>query len=189
MPIEIECKVRVESHEPVRASLREAGALYVGRVMETNRIMDRDDRSLARAGCGLRIRSIEVLDGEGPGPTLTFKGPRKPGGAFKRRAEWEVAVDNAAALATILDALGYRDQIVYEKRRETWRLADCQVELDEVPSLGRFVEIEGPDEETIASALAELQLGGAARISESYVGLLAARTGGVCDSPPSIRFN
>ncbi len=188
MPIELECKVRVDSQDPVRARLRETGALYVGRVLETNRILDRHDRFLARAGCGLRIRAINVLDGDGPAPTLTFKGPRQPGTTFKRRDEHEVAVQDPSALAKILDTLGYRDQIVYEKRRETWHMGVCHVELDELPTLGRFVEIEGPDEATITSALVALGLGDAPRISKSYVALLVPHAGRSGDSPLVIRF-
>jgi adenylate cyclase class IV len=94
--IELECKVAVDSHEPVRTWLREAGAKYVGRVLETNRLFDRADRSLMSGGCGLRVRSVEILDGAGPQSTLTLKGPLQAG-VYKRREEIEVAVGDGEA--------------------------------------------------------------------------------------------
>src|SRR5919106_1411465 len=53
-------------------------------------------------------------------------------------------VADADALAAILEALGYRPALVYEKRRETWRAAGAEVVLDELP-FGLFVEIEGEE--------------------------------------------
>ena len=68
MPVELECKIRVASHAPLREKLRSAGARRVGSVMETNTLFDRPDCSLQRDGCGLRVRSTVVLDGEGRAP-------------------------------------------------------------------------------------------------------------------------
>lgn len=174
MPIELESKVRVSSHEPIQERLRASGATYIGRVLETNRILDREDGALREAGCGLRVRSITVLDGQCPGPTLTFKGPRQKS-AFKQREELEVSINDAKTMTAILVALGYRERIMFEKRRESWRLGECHVELDEVPLLGKFVEVEGPTETAIGSVLDQLELSDQDLISRGYVGMLAQR--------------
>jgi len=47
-------------------------------------------------------------------------------------------------LAAILEALGYRPALVYEKRRTTWRVAAAEVVFDELP-FGLFLEIEGEE--------------------------------------------
>ncbi|MCG8406109.1 MAG: class IV adenylate cyclase [Phycisphaerales bacterium] len=172
MPIELESKVRVPSHERVRAQLRAAGATYVGRVLETNHIFDREDGSLRRAGCGLRVRSIELLDGEGPGATLTFKGPRQKSG-FKRREELEVTIGDVGVMTSVLAALGYCKRLLFQKCRESWRMNDCLVELDEVPVFGTFVEVEGPSESVIISVLDRLELSNSELISAGYVSMLA----------------
>ncbi|MCB9853201.1 MAG: class IV adenylate cyclase [Phycisphaerales bacterium] len=185
MPVELEAKIPVESHDAVRNQLRTAGAEYVGKVLETNHLLDHTDCSLRDSGCGLRVRSIQILDGEGPGATMTFKGP-KQAGAFKQREEHETQIENADAALAILRGLGHTRELVFEKRRETWRLGDCTIELDEVPVLGRFVEIEGPSAASIQHIIDALHLDGSRNISDSYVAMLAAQAPDVPN--PEFRF-
>jgi adenylate cyclase, class 2 len=185
--IELECKVRVASLVAPREKLRATGARFVGRVLEENRLFDRPDEALRRAGCGLRVRTARALEDEGGkavgqglrsaaeggcAATLTYKGPRVPG-AFKQREEIEVEIGDAEAMGGILRALGYVERIMFEKRRESWLLGSCRVELDELPELGTFVEVEGPNEASIRAALAAIGLEALPSISESYVGMAA----------------
>lgn len=170
-PLEIEAKYAVGEHEPIRAKLRAAGATRVGCVIETNRFFDRADGFLQRSGCGLRVRGVSVVDGEPVSATITFKGPIRPG-AMKVRPEFEVTVGDAEQAAVLMDQLGFAEFFAFEKRRETWRVRDCSVELDEVPVIGRFVEIEGPDEASVNSVAATLGFAGAAVERTSYLGLL-----------------
>ena len=173
MPVELECKLRVERHDEVRSALEAAGAEFVGRVAETNTIFDSADGSLRRSERGLRVRSIEILEGRGPGPTLTYKGPRQ-GGPFKRREEIETGIGDVESAVAMLRALGYIERLVFEKRRETWRIGACIVELDEVPTLGRFVEIEGPDDGSIREVMDRIGLAGGEHIGDGYVTMLMA---------------
>jgi len=173
--MELECKLAVDSHEPVREALRNAKATRVGRVLEVNRLFDRTDGSLRAAGCGLRIRRVTILDGEGPGGSVTFKGPVRKG-AFKLREEIETPVADLDAMERLLVALGFKVHVAFEKRRETWRLGGCLVELDELPRIGEFVEIEGPDDASIQRVIEQLHLADAIQIRENYV-TLVARTG------------
>ena len=171
MPTELEAKFSVGAHEPVRDRLRELGARFVGRVMETNSIHDRPDGQLHKGGCGLRIRGIEMLAGEPQPATLTFKGPVEPS-AFKKRREIELPLTDADAMRRLLSAIGLVEVFRFQKDRESWRLDNCRVELDEVPRLGRFVEIEGPSEGEVRSAQKALGLADAKHITRGYVGLL-----------------
>ena len=168
MAIEIEMKVRVASHEPVRERLRALGGEFVALMLETNCIFDRPDRSLRRAGCGLRVRSSKVLEGMGGGVKITFKGPARSG-LFKTREEVEVKVDDADAAAAVLERLGFTRILKYEKRRERWRLEECIVELDEPARLGVFVEIEGPNDDAIRDVQRKLGLEELKHIGKSYV--------------------
>ena len=170
---ETEAKIRVDSHGPLRAHLRELGATFVSRVVETNRILDRPDASLRRRGCGLRIRSAVAEVGDDVPATLTGKGPVVPG-PFKSREEIELRIDDADAAADLLHLLGFVVILRYRKRRESWRLGDCRIELDEPPHLGLFVEIEGPDEAAIQSTRDALGLGDAPVERASYVRMLLA---------------
>ena len=171
MPMEIEAKFRVASHDGVRERLRGMNAECCGVVIETNVILDRADGSLRKAGCGLRVRSTQVADGSPGVATLTFKGPRKPG-PLKSREELEVTVGDGAMGERIMAACGFVTILSYEKRRESWIVGDCRVELDEPPHLGLFVEIEGPGEAAIAKVQTALGLGGEAHVRDSYVHML-----------------
>jgi len=187
MSVETELKTRVESHEAVRAQLARARAVFVRCVLETNRLFDDDDGRLYRDGCGLRVRSVEALDGDGGAATITFKGPRQSG-MYKVREELESAVGDPAAVCALLDRLGYRERIVFEKRRETWRLGDCTVELDTLPRLGCFVEIEGPDEAAVTDVASRIGLGDAGPIMDSYVSMVADLLGADGSKRMELRF-
>lgn len=185
MPVELEAKISIESHAPVRDALRNAGATYIGRVLETNHLLDREDNSLRDTGCGLRVRTTQVLDGSGPGATMTFKGPKQPG-AFKQREEHETQVADADAALAILRGLGNTRELVFEKRRETWRMNNCTIELDELPVLGCFVEVEGESAEAIEAILKIVGLNAAETISDSYVAMLANKAADSAN--PQFRF-
>ena len=171
VPLEIEAKFQVESHEPVREELRAAGATLVERGIETNEIFDQPDGSLRQRGFGLRIRSFHIEGGE-TRTTLTVKGPRLPG-PLKKREEVEAQVDDAARAGRFLEMLGFVRVLRFEKRRESWKLGPCRIELDEPPHIGLFVEIEGPDEAAIRAVQERLSLAGESHVQSSYVRMLA----------------
>lgn len=173
MSVEIELKLRVESHGPVRQRLKEVGAGFLEAVLETNHIYDRPDGLLRKRGCGLRMRSAVPLDGAASRATLTFKGPRLAT-TLKSREELEIGVSDAEALARMLEGIGFVRILRYEKRRESWELDGCRIELDEPARLGLFVEIEGPNERTILAVQGKLRLDHAREIPTSYVGMLVA---------------
>src|SRR4051794_27949706 len=56
MAVELEAKMSVESFDPVRAKLREAGATRVGDHFEVNTFFDTPSRTLTQAKHGLRLR-------------------------------------------------------------------------------------------------------------------------------------
>jgi adenylate cyclase class 2 len=163
MSTEIEAKFRIADPELFRQTLRRLGAAPLGKVLEVNRICDTPDRRLLGADCGLRIRTQEPLDCvslERSAPALlTYKGPRQPGvGNVKSRAEHETAIADADAALTILASLGFQPVIVYEKHREAWQLGSCEVSLDELPRLGWWLEVEGPNEPAVQAAIQQLGL-------------------------------
>ena len=173
MALEIEAKFRVASHEPVRERLMAEGARFLERVREQNEILDGPDAELQRRGCGLRIREKIDENGKSVGATVTYKGPRRPG-PLKSREEVEIHIDDAAAARRIFAGLGFNAVLSYEKRRESWRVDDCRVELDEPPHIGLFVEIEGPGEAAIRAVQEKLGLKSDDIEPESYVAMLMA---------------
>ncbi len=179
MAKEIELKVAVASHSEVLDALRAAGAEEAGTCVQTDRFFDTPDRSLLHGDRGLRIRRTETPadapSGAGEAGTLvTFKGPRRSPEGLKVRSEYETAIDDGQTLARIFEACGLEAMLTIQKRRRTWRLGGCAVELDELPVIGLFVEIEGPDEAAVEAVRERLGLGGEP-ITDSYVAMIAAR--------------
>ena len=89
---------------------------------------------------------------------VTYKGPRAVRGRAKSRREIETAVADPHAVEEMLKELGLAPCLVIQKRRSTYRLGGCLVELDELPLLGKFVEIEGPAARTIESVARQIGL-------------------------------
>lgn len=172
--LEIESKVRVEGHAETRRRLEALKAVFIGRYLETNHILDRADGSLRNADCGLRVRTMTTLQGVPAPPTLTYKGPRR-GGSLKTREEIELEIGSPDELLAVLKAVGFQTVVHYRKRRERWSYADCHIELDEVPMLGTFVEIEGESEAAVCQVQDRIGLGALAQVQQSYVHLLTAR--------------
>ena len=171
MALEIEAKLKVDSHDPVRERLIALGAVALGAVVEQNHILDRADGSLRAGGAALRVRRNDPVEAGAANVILTYKGPVQPG-QLKRREELEVGLADTDQALAVLRGLGFVEMLTYRKRRESYQLAGCRVELDEVPFLGRFVEIEGPDEQTITEVQEQLGLGALPHVARSYVNLL-----------------
>jgi adenylate cyclase, class 2 len=139
MGIEIEKKYRLArgDGEALRARLGKVGAEAVGvEEFEENTIYTGPGLDPARRVLRLRRKAGRAL--------FTFKEREASESTLKRQREEETEVADADALAAILDALGYRPALVYEKRRATWRVAGAEVVLDEL-SFGLFLEIEGAE--------------------------------------------
>ena len=173
MGAEIEAKMKVESFEDLRARLQRMGAQHVGAVVETNAFFDTPERRLLAGDQGLRLRrSLDPQSGHSV-HVITFKGPQAATGTLKNRLEIETEVADGDAARDLLQALGFQPTLSFEKRRETWKLDGCKIELDELPILGRFVEVEGPDEATVERVRAKLELNQLPPIKTGYITMLA----------------
>jgi adenylate cyclase class 2 len=93
-------------------------------------------------------------------------------GPLKSREEIEVEVSDPDAAASLVERLGYLRTLSFEKRRESWELEGCKVELDELPHLGKFVEIEGPDEASVMRVRERLGLASRPIVKSGYISLL-----------------
>jgi len=139
MPIEIEKKYRLtaKQRDEVRARLLEMGAKYEREEFEVNTLYTGEAIELGQAV--LRLRRIDDR------ALLTYKERVGTRTDIKEQLEMETGVDNPDALEFILEALGYYPALVYEKRRETWRLGATEIVIDELP-FGLFMEIEGEEQ-------------------------------------------
>jgi adenylate cyclase class 2 len=145
MGIEVEKKYRLTGEQagPLRRRLEAVGACSsAGAEFEENTIYTGPGLDPKRRVLRLRRKGARAI--------FTFKERGAGHSAIKRQREDETEVSDADALADILDALGYRPALIYEKRRETWQVGGAEVVLDELP-FGLFVEIEGEEDEILAA--------------------------------------
>jgi adenylate cyclase class 2 len=139
MPIEVEKKYRLTARQrdEVRVRLAEIGAVREGEEFEVNTLYNGDAVELNQAV--LRLRRIDER------ALLTYKERVGTRTDIKEQLEFETAIENPDAIEFILEALGYYPALVYEKRRETWRIEDTEIVVDELP-FGLFMEIEGEEQ-------------------------------------------
>ena len=167
MAYEIEAKLKCDRHEDLKKALKAAGAEFAGESVQQDIYLDDASGSIRTMDGALRIRQ------ESPGGRiqLTLKGPHEASN-LKKRAEVSIDISSVCDAEEIFAGLGYVRCITVEKKRSTWRLCDCDVALDELPLIGRFVEIEGPDETSVNKVQEMLGLAQLEHIPQSYAALI-----------------
>jgi adenylate cyclase, class 2 len=169
MYIEIEAKLKVDSFKGIEKKLKTLGAEFLRERLHTDAYFDDAKSSLRKSDSALRLR--HQLIGKKDQIVITYKGPRRKG-RFKQRQEIQFEVSDAELAEMFLAAIGYKKTLVYQKKRRAWHYRDCEIALDELPLLGKFVEIEGPGEKKIAAVQKKLGLEDLPHIHESYAVLM-----------------
>jgi adenylate cyclase, class 2 len=134
--IEVEKKFRLtkRQRDAVLKRLPEMGASLEGEEFEENTLYS--GAVLQSGSCVLRLRRVAG------NATLTYKKRFPSTSAIKQQREEETGVEDPEAMEAILVALGFTPALVYEKRRQTWRLGKTEIVIDVLP-FGLFMEIEG----------------------------------------------
>jgi adenylate cyclase class 2 len=146
MQQEIEVKFLDVDHDVIRAKLTELGAVceHPMRLMK-RAIIDYPDQRLqmsSDAGWGwVRIRD------EGDRTTCTYKFIAADGKDTTHEIEFTISSYEKAV--QLFEAIGLQKHAEQETKRETWRLNDVEVVLDEWPWIPPYIEIEGPTEAAI----------------------------------------
>ncbi len=172
MGTEIEAKLKVDSLQTAAEKLARLGAEFVQEQVQTDYYFDDAKTGLTKTDRCLRLRQQSADNQEKV--LLTYKGAKEKDN-FKKRQEVEIEVKDLDSTAKLLSALGYEQALVVEKKRRIWRLGSCRVCLDELPLLGSFLEIEGPDAEKIADVQSSLGLANLPHIPESYAKLMSEK--------------
>jgi len=137
--LETEVKFYLPNIDPVRTRMIDLGAVYKDRIFETNIRFEDPEKSLIKKKSLLRLRKDKKI-------TLTYKSePPFKDNQFKILQEFEVEVSDFDAMEHILKSLGFQEEQIYEKWRETYILDDTHLCLDTMP-YGDFIEIEGNKE-------------------------------------------
>jgi len=157
---ETEVKLHTPELEGMHDRLLAAGAvLTTARTLERNMRYENAERTLVKQGVVLRLRQDNTF-------RLTYKAPGKVASGIMTRDELEVEISDYDTMDAILQRLGFRPHMAYEKYRTTYHLYGAEIVLDEMP-FGNFMEIEG-DNETIERIIAELGLEKHRRVPHSY---------------------
>jgi adenylate cyclase class 2 len=157
---ELEMKFYISRRKELEMKLGTLGQVIAPRVYEVNLRFDTLDRSLTSAGKVLRLRRDTKV-------RITYKAGGSLEGGVNRRQELEFTVSDFDTAKALLEALGYQVYTIYEKYRTTYRMGNVEVVVDELPT-GDFLEIEGPDSESIRAAAKQIGLNWEAGILESY---------------------
>jgi len=174
MCVEIEAKLKVDSLPEVEQKLAELGAEFLAEQLQTDFLFDDSIATLTTTDRCIRLRRQSVAGSESF--FLTYKGAKEKSN-FKKRQEIEIEIKDAESTQKLLSALGYEKVLVVEKKRRLWRLGGCAVALDQLPLLGAFVEIEGPDDKTITDVQQSLGLTDLPHIAKSYAQLTKEERG------------
>ena len=143
MPIELEKKYRInrDQAELLATRLEALDAQRANSEFEVNTLYS--SPTLDLEGAILRLRRIDKR------AILTFKKRFSSPSSVKRQLEEETEVEDGDAMERILDRLGFKPSLIYEKRRETWKYHSTEIAIDELP-FGWFVEIEGDEADIVA---------------------------------------
>ena len=162
IPLEVEVKFYLSDKASFEDRLRRIGAvLERERTHEVNYRFDTPEMTLSRQHRVLRLRQ-DVAS------ILTYKGPSSSQDGVSVREEIEFEVSDFTAARQLLEAIGYKESVRYEKWRTIYILDDLEITLDEMP-FGNFTEIEGGDPLAIQHMSSKLALDWSTRITASYM--------------------
>jgi predicted adenylyl cyclase CyaB len=174
---EVELKCVVDDMPARRAQIEAAGGklVYAGRLVD--RRYDFPDRSMTVRDHVLRVRIYE--SGEARKAMLDWKGETRYEHGFKVREEVSTPAEDADALATILEMLGFVVTIQVDREIAQYELGDAVVRFEEYPEMDPLVEVEGTPE-AIEQAISLMGLPRTGFTSErltDFVARYEARTG------------
>ena len=161
--LETEVKFYLSDMDLIRTRMMNLGAVFKHRHFETNIRFEDAKKSLIQKKSLLRLRKDNKI-------TLTYKTePPFKDNQFKTLQEFEVEVSDFDTMEHILKSLGFQEEQVYEKWRETYVFGDTHLCLDTMP-YGDFLEIEGK-KESIQQLVSQIGLLWEKRILLNYLAI------------------
>lgn len=145
MTTEIEAKWLNVDPEMLREALKELEAERVHSEMLMRRMnFDFPDKRLQKIGGWARVRD------EGFRVTMSYK--QLNDRTLHGTKEVGLIVDDFERACDFLNDLGLKPYSYQETKREQWQAGDVAVSIDTWPWIPTFVELEAPDERTLALA-------------------------------------
>ena len=143
MKTEIEVKFCDIDIDATREILARAGAVCEQPLRLMRRVIIETEQ-LAERHAFVRVRD------EGHRTTLTYK--QFDEASLTGAKEIEVTVSDFDATVALLEQVDLVHKSFQESRRETWKLGDVEVVIDEWPHLNAYIEIEGESEASVKKA-------------------------------------
>lgn len=152
MQTEIEAKFLNINHDEIREKLKKLGAkCEVTRRTMRRAMFDYPDKRMQYSKPSHRLR---VRD-EGSKVTINHKTGDDDG---SYHSEIETTVGSFDDTKNLFEAIGLVMYSFQESKRETWKLGNVEIVLDEWPWIDPYIEIEGPSEAEIKDVGAQLHL-------------------------------
>lgn len=147
MQAEIEAKFIQVDHIAIRQQLESLGGICIQPMRLMRRVVFVNEALASRHGW-LRVRD------EGNRVTLSYK--QRDSLDIDGTKEIETAAEDFDAAVEIIRQTGDWSESYQESKRETWRLNEVEVVLDEWPWLNPLIEIEGPSSELVEAVAIKL---------------------------------
>jgi adenylate cyclase class 2 len=141
MKTEFEAKVIKIDKDEIRTKLKDLGASLVFK----ERLFSRytfSNPDLDSKKSWLRLRD------EGDKVTLALKCVSDKN-SISGMSEVSVSVDNIENTLSLVKQLGYKQNSFQQNYREEWRLGDVVFDIDTWPMVDPFLEIEGPNQDSV----------------------------------------
>ncbi len=147
MKNEIEAKFVNINIDDIRSRLTELGAILIQPMRDMQRVTI-DTPDLKKKDAFVRIRN------EGDKTTITYKQFNSL--SIDGVKEIEITVDDFDTAVALFKEAGLAYGSLQESRRETWKLGEVEIVIDEWPWLNPYIEIEAPSEALVISTSEKL---------------------------------
>jgi len=151
MSTEIEVKILEIDPLSLIAKIESFGGKCLGDWLIYTTIYDFPDRKLLSKGGYVRIRN------EGPVWHCTYKSKITQDSA-KKMLELDMQVNDPEIADQILKALGLQEVLFFEKRRRHYVSGPIIFDIDQLPGIPPFLEIEAPSQEEVEAGMEILKI-------------------------------
>jgi adenylate cyclase class 2 len=154
---EVEVKIPIQDEKAIMHAILKAGGTQLNSEIQSDMYFDHPCRSFSQTDEAIRIRVREPVDNHPLIPSehssieLTYKGP-KIDKTTKTRVEYTSGISDLKATTSILHHTGFKHVATIKKRRIFFELDGITVSIDNVESVGTFIELE-----LIANSKKEMQ--------------------------------
>jgi predicted adenylyl cyclase CyaB len=138
--LEIEIKIlEINKEEIIKKILATEGTLVTPQRLLVAQKFDTPNKDIKNKNNLFRIRK------DGEKVEVTYKINRNQDDGFRKAEEIQTTVGDFETMQNIILALGFVPTQYQEKKRTTYSLCKTLVEIDELPNIPAYIEVEGEE--------------------------------------------